>query len=309
MKLETGSLPHFLIHLLMVGCALLVSTSFTVCAAIAYGMTPELLTFFRFLLASVLLAPFVGLRYGLGVSFRGLLRYAIISLALVFFFWAMFLSLRYTSALNTSVLFTLVPSISGFYAFFLIRERLGRARLVALGCGVVGAIWVIFRGDLSLLMAMQWNRGDLIFLAGCFGMALYTPLIKLLHRGEPMAKMTFWVLATGSVWLFLISAHQFGSFQADQVEPIVWLGIGYLAIFTTIITFFLTKYATIRLGSTTVMSYSYLYPLFVVLIEFFLGHGLPEVRIWPGVLITLVAMMVILRGERSAGVSDTRKGP
>lgn len=299
MKPQARNIPPLLVHLLMVVCALLVSTSFTVCAAIAHGMSPELLTFFRFLLAAVLLGPLIAYRYSLSISLRDLGRYSTISVALVFFFWAMFLSLRYTSALNTSVLFTLVPSISGFYAYFLVKERLGRARFVALGCGVVGAVWVIFRGDATLLLSMQWDRGDLIFLGGCLSMGLYTPLIKLLHRGEPMAKMTFWVLVTGSFWLLLVSGHQLVSFQPAKVKTIVWLGIGYLAVFTTIVTFFLTKFATIRLGSTTVMSYSYLYPLFVVVIELFLGHGLPEPKIWPGVLITVLAMVVIMRAQKS----------
>lgn len=298
MKSQAGNISPLFVHLLMVACALLVSTSFTVCEAIANGMSPELLTFFRFLLAAVLLGPLVAYRYSLSISIRDLGRYGTISIALVFFFWAMFLSLRYTSALNTSVLFTLVPSISGFYAYFLVKERLGRARFVALGCGIVGAVWVIFRGDPTLLLNMQWNRGDLIFLGGCLSMGLYTPLIKWLHRGEPMAKMTFWVLATGSFWLLLVSGHQLVSFQPEKVDTVVWLGIGYLAVFTTIITFFLTKFATIRLGSTTVMSYSYLYPLFVVIIEYFLGLGLPAPRVWPGVLITLLAMVVIMREEK-----------
>lgn len=226
--------------------------------------------------------------------------YSSISAGLVFFFWCMFLSLRYTSALNTSVIFTLVPSISGIYAFFLIGERLGRNKLLALGCGLAGAIWVIFRGDLSQFVHMNWNRGDLIFLAGCFGMALYTPLVHLFHRGEPMAKMTFWVLATGCIWLLLLTFPRLVQFPFGDITPIVWGGVVYLAVFTTVITFFLTQFATVRLGSTTVMSYSYLYPLFVIIIELFLGHGLPESRTWPGVLLVLLALLVIQRNKTSA---------
>lgn len=294
------------IHLLMVVSTILVSTSFTVCAAIAHGMDPSLLTFFRFLLAAVLMGPLVYHRYGLRVSFKDLCRYSCISASLVFFFWCMFLSLRYTSALNTSVIFTLVPSISGCYAFVLIGERLGKPKLLALVCGLAGAVWVIFRGDLSQLINMNWNRGDVIFLAGCFSMAFYTPLVHLLHRGESMIKMTFWILVTGCVWLFVLTANQLIHLSVADISLHVWAGIVYLAIFTTIITFFLTQFATIRLGSTTVMSYSYLYPLFVVVIELFLGHGLPDQKIWPGVLMVLLAMMVILKGDKKPIHSQSR---
>ena len=287
------------IHGLMVICASLVSTSFTVGAAIAGGLDPAVLTLVRFFLASLLLWPYVGLRTGLCFSWSAIGRCGLISGSLVIFFWCMFLSLRYTTALNTSVIFTLVPSISGIYAVFLIRERLKKERLIALACGMVGAVWVIFRGDMSLLSAMAWNKGDLIFLAGCFAMGLYTPLVRLLHRGEPMAVMTFWILVTGCGWLLLIAGHRLFSIDWVGVPLMVWAGIGYLALFTTVLTFFLTQYAVPYIGPTKVMAYSYLYPGLVLLIDLGLGHGWPQGSILPGILIILLAMFVIQRTEKT----------
>jgi hypothetical protein len=34
-----------------------------------------------------------------------------------------------------------------------------------------------------------------------------------------------------------------------------------------------------------VMSYIYVIPIFVFIIDFFLGHGLPEFIVWPGLFI------------------------
>ncbi len=293
------------IHLLMLVCALLVSTSFTVGKAITTGLDPVVLTQVRFLVATVLLFPYVIGMHGLHFSLPLVLRCSAISLSLVLFFWCMFLSLRYTSALNTSVIFTLVPSIAGFYALLLLRERLSRAKLIALLCGMVGAIWVIFRGDISLLLLMQWNRGDLIFLAGCFAMGLYTPLVRLLHRHEPMVVMTFWILVTGSIWLLPVSAGQMAVLNWSGVPSSVWIGVAYLAVFTTVITFFLTQYATTFLGPTRVMAYSYLYPALVLFLDILLGKGLPETRVLPGVLVVLLAMFVIQRSvQRQSADSE-----
>lgn len=285
----------------MVLCAFLVSTSFTVGKAITEGLEPTLLTLVRFAIATVLLFPYVTIYHGLHFSFRFLLRCSAISLSLVVFFWSMFLSLRYTSALNTSVIFTLVPSIAGFYALILLGERLTRAKLIALFCGMAGAVWVIFQGDIGDLLAMQWNRGDLIFLGGCFAMGMYTPLVRLLHRDEPMVVMTFWILVTGSLWLLVLSGDKLLAMDWGSVAPIIWAGIAYLAIFTTIITFFLTQYSTTIIGPTRVMAYSYLYPALVLLLDFLLGKGLPELRVIPGIFIVLVAMFVIQRSAKHHG--------
>jgi len=74
-----------------------------------------------------------------------------------------------------------------------------------------------------------------------------------------------------------------------------WAGVAYLSVFTTIVTFFLTQYSVPRLGATRVMSYSYLYPGLVLLIELILGKGLPPLRTLPGVFVVLVAMVVLQR--------------
>ncbi len=286
------------IHLLMVLCAILASTSFIVGAAIAKGLDPAILTLVRFFLAACILFPYVQIHHGIEVSWSAIWRCGLISGFLVIFFWCMFLSLRYTTALNTSVIFTLVPSISGMYALILVGERLTAGKLIALVCGMVGAVWVIFRGDISMLIFMGWNKGDMIFLAGCFAIGLYTPLVRLMHRGEPMVVMTFWVLVTGSGWLLVVSGYRLFLIDWQLVPSTVYLGIGYLALFTTVVTFFLTQFSISYIGPTRVMAYSYLYPSLVIILELFLGHGWPGVKTLPGVLIVLVAMWVIQRSEK-----------
>jgi drug/metabolite transporter (DMT)-like permease len=212
MRLATASgrlPPTWMLHLLMLVAAALVSTSFTVGKAIAAGLDPLLLTLVRFVLASLLFLPLVVRQNGLAKpSLRDLGRYSIISGALVVFFWLMFVALRSTTALNTSVIFTLVPGISGMYSAVVLWERLGRYRLIALALAMTGALWVIFQGDLNKLLALELGRGDLIFFVGCLFMAAYTPLVKLLHRGESMVVMTFWVMVTGSFWLLLLGLNR-----------------------------------------------------------------------------------------------------
>ncbi|MDW7774599.1 MAG: DMT family transporter [Desulfobulbaceae bacterium] len=303
------SLPLWAVHLLMLAAATLVSTSFTVGKAIAPGMDPAILTLVRFILASLLFLPYIYRQYGLKFpSPAALARYSIISGALVAFFWLMFLSLRFTTALNTSVIFTLVPGISGIYSAIILRERLGRYRLIALLLAMIGAIWVIFEGDIQKLLQLQLGRGDLIFFYGCLFMAAYTPLVKLLHRGEPMAVMTFWVTVTGSFWLLILGGNRLFGVPWQSIEPLVWYGIVYLAIFCTIITFFLTQISTLSLGPTRVMAYSYLYPPLVIIIDRFLGHGLPPLRTIIGVLIIVPAMLIVQSGATNGVQGETRAG-
>ncbi len=290
-------MQFFKVHFLMFLCAAIVSGSFPVMAAITHDLDPGVLTLIRFALATLFFVPIVWLRYTFVVSFGALVRYSLISATLVFFFWCMFLSLRYTTALNSGAIYTIVPGLSGIYAMVLNRERLGRVRLVALALGVVGALWVVFNGDLALLVEFSWNRGDLIFLGGCLVLGLYGPLISLFHRGEPMLQMSFWVMFTGTFWLLLLAGPQLLEVSWPDISYKVWGGIAYLAIFSTGVTFFLTQYSILFLGPTRVIAYSYLNPGLVLVLDFLFGGILPGTQVVPGVLIVLVAMIVVQRGD------------
>jgi drug/metabolite transporter (DMT)-like permease len=302
MSIETSTpcpLPLWAIHGCMLISASLVATSFIVGKAITPFLDPVVLTLIRFTVAVLFFTPYVGHRYGLSLPNRSaLIRYSLISGALVGFFWLMFLSLRITTPLNTSAIFTTVPGVSGIYSWFLLRERLGPHRIIALLMAMSGALWVIFEGDLHRLQSLDLNHGDLLFFCGCLLMALYMPLVKLLHRGEPMAVMTAWILITGCAWLLLFAFAKLPAISWTAVPMTVWLGIAYLAIFTTIVTFFISQWATLHLGPTRVMAYSYLYPPQIVLIEWILYRDLPPLKIMLGVLIILPAMIVLQRGER-----------
>ncbi|MDP6873236.1 MAG: DMT family transporter [Alphaproteobacteria bacterium] len=295
MALNSASLAR--VHVQVVFGRVLIATSFPVGAAITHGLEPEMLILVRFALATLLFAPYIAWRHGLVLpSARALAGYAAIGACLVTFFWCMFAALRHTSALNTAALFTVLPCISALYAAVLVRERLGAHRLLALVLGAVGALWVVFRGDLALFLSLDFNKGDLIFLAGLFAMAAYTPLVQRLHSDEPAAVMAFWTMATGTVWLVLLNNVTVFEIAWHAVEGGVWAGIAYLAVFTTIISFFIIQHGTLRLGPTRVMSYGYLIPAFVVMIDWVLGKGLPDALTLPGVVIIVAAMFVVQWG-------------
>ena len=290
------------VHGQMLISRMLVASAFPIGAAITHGLEPAQLTLVRFALASALFAPFVILRHGLVLPpLRSLAGYAAIAACVVTFFYCMFAALRQTTALNAGAIYTLVPGFAAIFAAFLVRERLGRHRLVALGFGLVGALWVVFRGEPDRLLAFAFNGGDLIFFGGCLAMGLYMPLVKRFHRGEPAAVMTFWVLLLGTGWLGLLNNTAIWRTDWLAVDPTVYAGIAYLAVFTTIFTFFVQQHATVHIGPTRVTAYSYLNPALVIVVEWVAGLGLPEPAVLPGVLIILAAIVVLQRGVKSGG--------
>lgn len=273
---------------------ILAASSFLVGALITNELPPAVLMFIRFLLASLLFLPFVVLKHGIDIpEKRALIRYAILSAPLAAFFWCMFESLRFTTVVNTGALYTLVPALTAIAAYFINNEKTKVFRAFGLLIGTAGALWVVFRGDLNLFVSLQLNYGDLIFIVGCISLSIYNPLIKRLHTGEPMIVLTYWVLACGSIWLLALSLPSMSQINWLQIDNAVYIGTVYLAIFSTLITFFIINYSTIKIGATKVASYGFLTPFFVIIMSLIMDLEKFDVVLLPGILLIISSMIIV----------------
>lgn len=281
-------------HLAMLLNVALVSTSFPVGAAITNALDPAVLNAVRFAIAAavfaVLLTVFGKWRRP---RLRDWGRYLLLASALVGFFFAMFEALRLTTAINTAALFTLVPLISAAIAWPLVGQRTPPLQLAFMLFAAFGALWVVFKGSLANALALSVGLGDLIFLAGCVSMAAFSPLTRKLDVGENLMSQTFWTLVVGTGLLAVLGANSLVSADWGAVPAEAWLGIAYLAVFTSAVTFFLVMYASLRLPSAKVMSYNYLTPSFVVLIEAIRTGGVPSTAILIGAGITALATLFL----------------
>ena len=116
---------HALAFLIIV----IISTSFPLGEHITHGLDPAVLMCIRFALAALLMAPIVAWREGLALpTAASCLRYLALGAPLAFFFWCMFEALRYTSGLNESAIFTIVPGLAALFGAVLVGERIGLHR-------------------------------------------------------------------------------------------------------------------------------------------------------------------------------------
>lgn len=284
-------------HLLMLLSSFLVGTSFIVGEHITNDIDPLILCFVRFVLASTILGTFLYIRGVLHASWSLLFRSAVISFTMVIFFWTMFAALRFTTPLNTAVIFAMTPLLASIYSLILGYEKWKTKRMLALVYGGVGALWVVFQGSFATFIEMSWNKGDLIFLGGCVVMAFYAPAIKKMGRGEDSLVMTFWVLFSGTLWLLIFSLPVLFSYAWSVVSLSSWWWVVYLVFFTTIATIYCNQRAVQQIGPVRVAAYSYLYPAIVLVLNVILGRGLPHLNVLPGAVIVVSAMYFIGKAE------------
>lgn len=285
-------------HLAMLAFSALIAGSFSLGGQVANEIAPAALNAIRFAISAVVVGVAIGLRGGWGDAGRALAapwRYGLLGGLFAVYFVTMFEGLKTAPPVSAAAVFTLTPVMSGIFGYLLLRQVMGLRILLGLALGAAGALWVIFRADLAALFAFEIGRGEAIFFWGCMAHAFYTPLVRVLNRGEPILVFTFWTLATTSLIIGIYGWQDILSTDWTALRPLVWVTMLYTAVAASSMTVFLVQFATMRLPSSKVMAYTYLTPSWVLIWELALGQPLPPLLVLGGVGLTIAALLLLLK--------------
>jgi len=276
----------------------LVAGSYSLGALSANLVAPTAFTAARFLIAAAIIgAAVVATGSGSRADFAAPWRYLILGALFASYFVLMFVALKTAAPVSTAAVFTLTPVMSAVFGWLLLRQVTTGRMALALCIGAVGALWVIFRADWGAFLRFAIGRGEAVFFVGCIAHALYTPLVRKLNRGESPLVFSFGMMLAGLMVLVFWSWGDIRATDWASLPGIVWITLAYTAIFASAATFVLLQYATLRLPSAKVMAYTYLTPSWVILWEIALGHGAPRGLVLGGVVMTMLALLLLLKDE------------
>ena len=102
----------------------------------------------------------------------------------------LYLGLRYSTAVNCSLIQGFSPLITALIAGVLIQEPGSSRQKVAAVLGLVGVVGLISKGSPAFLIHLQFNPGDLILVASAAVWALYSVLGRRVMRSRSPAAAT-----------------------------------------------------------------------------------------------------------------------
>jgi drug/metabolite transporter (DMT)-like permease len=207
---------------------------------LAGSIDPLAAAWLRFVCASLLLAawlfverrsfPLLTGRQAVGVVLLGLT--GVFAYNLLFFH-----GLHTVEAGRAALIVAMNPVVIALASATLFGERLAPRQVVGVTLSLVGALVVIGRGDLAGLLHHGIGRGEWLLLGCVLSWVAYTLIGKrLLARLSPLVAVTYASLA-GTLLLGLVVAGQGGIQTAPLRDPMIWLNIGYLAVFGTVLAF------------------------------------------------------------------------
>ena len=285
-------------HLAMLAFSALVAGSFALGSMAAGYIAPAALNAPRFVLAAMIVGAGAAMTTGIPRStWRAPWRYLLLGGAMGLYFVLMFEGLKTAPPVSAAAVFTLTPVMAGLAGYVMLRQITTPRMALALAIGAMGALWVIFRADLGALLAFEVGRGEVIYFWGCAAHAIYTPLVRLLNRGERPVAFSFGTMLAAAGLITLAGWSDIVATDWAALPGIVWITLIYTALFATALTFVLLQYASLHLPSAKVMAYTYLTPSWVICWQVALGHPVPGGLVLAGIGLTVVALFLLLKDE------------
>ncbi len=178
-----------------------------------------------------------------------------------------FVSLRFTEVTNTAIINALNPIATGFAAKFLINEQLSRRNYLGVTVAFAGLIFLIAKGNVSNILRLQFNHGDLLMLLAVSSWVAYSLLIKNLLKKHSSFILTYYANLFGVILLVPLTLSEGFVQQIQTISPSVILAILYMGIFASGIGYLFYNLSIKEIGATKTASFVYsMVPIFVAVL-------------------------------------------
>ena len=293
MQKDSTKIPgHALAYTLLLLTVLFWSGNWVVGRAIRGDVPPIALSFWRWMVAFICLLPWAW--HPVRAQWRDLARHWGILALLGLCGGACHNALTYiglsrTTATNGALLASATPIMIIGLSWALLGKGLRLIEWLGVLISLFGVLAIVSHGELSLLIELRPNTGDLWVLVAMFSWALYTVLLAWRPAGlHPLAFLAA-ICAAGLFWLAPFYVWEIADGQMIKPSLAAYSAIAYAGLFPALLGFIFWNKAVAEIGSNKAGQFMNLMPAFGTLLAIiFLG----EIPGW----IHLAGILLILSG-------------
>lgn len=228
------------------------------------NIPPFSLAFIRFLLASLLLYPFVHKRIDypdLKNKWLWIFAFSGITFNIIFFF----LALQRTASINAPIIGSSGPIMVLVGSVIFLREKVKMRSIIGMTISFVGVLWIIFMPILTHGFDGE-VVGNLFLIMATLGAVVSTVAgRKFLTPGNAWG-MTFWACLIGTLTFFPLMLWEYsvnpGWFATLDYRG--WTGILYGAVFSSALAYGASSWALSKLTAFRTSIFSYLDPVVAI---------------------------------------------
>lgn len=276
--------------LLALAATLLWSGNFIISRAVNKDIGPVSLAFYRWLTASIIIAPFAFKKFNeekkvVIANYRYLIFVSLTGIALFNTF--VYVAGHYTSAINMALIGTTSsPIFATIMAVVFLKEKLSRYRVIGMVVCISGILMLISNGSWSKLAAFHFSKGDLWILAGAFAFAIYNVLVRKKPTTISAINFLFIIFTIGTLMLFPFYLRELFFEAPTNWNPILIGSIVYLGLGTSAIAFLCWNLAIQKLGAGRTVLFGNLIPVFSIIeAVILLGEKMTSAHIISGIIV------------------------
>lgn len=289
--------------------ALIWGVNFSVMKLAIAEIPPLAFTAVRFLSASLLLWLVLRLREG-AVAFPPGSFWRLVLLGVVgntFYQLAFILGLAQTSATNSALLISTVPTVVALLGGALGIERV-TAR-VGWGIAVATAGVVIVVAARGVAFSSDTLQGDLLMIVAVFCWAGYTIGLRPLAGKISPLRVTTFTMLTGTPGLLLAGLPQLARLDWGTVGLVGWGGLIYAVVFSLTLAYILFNASVRAIGASRTAIYLCVTPAFAALVAWFLLGERPHPLQAVGAVLIVAGVLLARRpGPESAPLDPAAVG-
>lgn len=195
--------------------------------------------------------------------------------------------LERTSPINSSLLISTTPIMVTIFSVWILKVQIGVRNIIGLILAAIGALILILgKGEVS--MDSKFFVGNLLMLCNAVVFGLYLVMIKPMLNKYQALTVIKWVFTFSIPIVLLMSWSHLWNMDYQSVDGMTWLGIGYIVIFATFITYSCNAFGVKIVGPVIAGFYLYLQPFITSFLSlFFEKEEITMLKIGAGIFILL----------------------
>ncbi len=228
-------------------------------------LSPFKLSFFRWILALLILLPFTYAQIIKDLEYykKNILLMTVISILGVTIFNSFtYISLRTTMVINSTLMASVAPVMMIGFSWIIFRTKTTTLQFTGIVLSLLGAFAIVLKGNLNNLYNLYFTAGDLWMLAAVVSWCLYSVLLKKIDSKTSQLANLEVMIIIGVI--FIIPFYIMESFNSTYL-PSTGLDlaiIGYVAVFASIVAFFSWNKGVSIIGPNRASLFLHLIPVF-----------------------------------------------
>lgn len=162
-----------------------------------------------------------------------------------------YLSVKYTTAINATIINSATPMFTAIAAYLILKESLRSRQVMGIILSILGVLSIITNNNLTKILSMSFNAGDIIMLMAVLVNTVYYLTLRIKGRIAPPKTLFIASVMGGliaAIPIVLADIYLSGTAWTAKINFNHYLSLLYFAIFPSILAILFFNRAILDIG-------------------------------------------------------------